>query len=567
MAEQLRLGDILVQQGLLSKEQLEQALAQQQTTHAKLGNTLIDMKLLEPEQVLEALAKQLKLPVFDLRGVEFDPAVIKLLPEGYARRFRALVLDEQEETLTVGVVDPLDLNAIDELKRVINRPIDLAIVREDDLLLTLDMVYRRTEEISGYAQELQAEISEAEAQVDLGELSANSTAADAPVIKLLQSIFEDAAQVSASDIHIEPGEHELRLRLRVDGVLQEQIMPEKAAAPALALRLKLIAGLNIAERRLPQDGRFHIKIRDKDFDVRLSTLPNQHGESIVMRLLDQADGILDLEVAGMPTEMLAQFRHMLKSPHGVILVTGPTGSGKTTTLYGALNELNQPDKKIITAEDPVEYRLPRLNQVQVNDKLDFSFARVLRSMLRQDPDIILVGEMRDQETANIAMKAALTGHLVLSTLHTNDAASSAFRLVDMGVPGYLVAATLRGVLAQRLVRRLCEGCRCPAEASEAEAHWLKEIIGQETQSWQLMTATGCQRCNDTGFKGRVGVFELLTVSDAMMTALRDNDATKFAEVVEREMAGRLLRHNALRLVEQGVTSVREALRIAGEGDD
>ncbi len=310
---------------------------------------------------------------------------------------------------------------------------------------------------------------------DLADLSAESESAEAPVVKLLQTLFEDAVQARSSDIHIEPDETVVRIRQRVDGVLQEQVMKEKRVNSALVLRLKLMAGLNISEKRIPQDGRFNIRVKGRSIDVRVSTMPVQYGESVVMRLLDQSQGMLNLDVTGMPETLLENFRRMIKKPHGMILVTGPTGSGKTTTLYGALTELNRPEVKIITAEDPVEYRLPRITQVQVNPKIGLEFANVLRAALRQDPDVILVGEMRDHETAEIGLRAAMTGHLVLSTLHTNDSISSAMRLIDMGAEPFLVASSLLGVVAQRLVRKVCENCREAYEPTSQEQVWLNAV--------------------------------------------------------------------------------------------
>lgn len=562
MATKIRLGDLLVQEGVITSAQLDEALEQQRTTGMKLGKALVSMGALTDTDMMEFLAKQLSLPIADPNQYNTSPEVTQLLSEGYARRFRALVLADQGEQLLVAMADPMDLVALDELERVLPKPVSLALVCEDDLLLTLDQVYRRTDEISAYAQELSDEVEEAEPVADLSSPDGQS---DAPVIKLLQSLFEDAVQIGASDIHIEPGEKNLRIRTRVDGILQEQVMDSKAIARAIIVRLKLMSNLNISETRLPQDGRFHIKVRDRIFDIRLSILPIQYGEAAVMRILDQTEGNLNLDKSGMPTEMLKKFRKMLASPHGVILVTGPTGSGKSTTLYGALNELNKAQTKIITVEDPVEYRLERVNQVQVNEKIGLNFSKVLRTTLRQDPDIIMVGEMRDHETAQIAIRAALTGHLVLSTLHTNDAASSAFRLVDMDVEGFLVAATLRGVLAQRLVRKVCHKCIQPAVLNDSDQSWLQELLGDEVDLSQFKQGKGCNACSQTGYRGRLGVFELLELDIEMMNALRQNDAAAFADRVSVVLKGKLLLHNALGIALEGKTTISEVVRVAGEG--
>ena len=464
--KKVRLGDLLVESKLISQAQLEHALSEQKKNGQKLGHVLIEGGYLTEDQMLEALSKQLKIPFVDLLHYKFNPEVIKLIPEIHARRFRAVALSADDIGILVGMSDPTNIFAYDELSRILKRPIKMAVVREIDLLKTLDTAYRKTDQISGFAEQLNEELTDGD--IDLGALLAEADVADAPVVKLLASLFEDAIQIKASDIHIEPDEKVLRIRQRVDGVLQEHTMDEVRIAPALVLRLKLMAGLDISEKRLPQDGRFSVKIKVHNIDVRLSTMPVQYGESIVMRLLDQTGGTLDLNLLGMPKPMLERFENLLHRPHGMILVTGPTGSGKTTTLYAALQTLNVPEKKIITVEDPVEYKLPRINQVQINSDIGLTFATVLRSALRQDPDIVLIGEMRDEETSEIALRAAMTGHLVLSTLHTNDAVSTVNRLMDMGIKSYLLASALHAILAQRLVRRVCESCAQVAELTDQQ---------------------------------------------------------------------------------------------------
>ena len=353
----------------------------------------------------------------------------------------------------------------------------------------------------------------------------------------------------------------LRIRQRVDGILQEHTLNQVKIASALVLRLKLMSGLDISEKRLPQDGRFNIKVRSHSIDVRLSTMPVQHGESVVMRLLDQSAGLLSLDETGMPVHILKRVRSIIKRPHGMVLVTGPTGSGKTTTLYGALSELNQQESKIITVEDPVEYRIGRINQVQINNKIGLSFASILRTALRQDPDIIMVGEMRDQETVDIGLRAALTGHLVLSTLHTNDAITSAMRLIDMGAPAYLVASSLRAIIAQRLVRRVCNDCRVPYLPDRQELSWLK-YLGEEITDAQFSKGQGCTACNHSGYKGRVGIFELLEMDDAMMDALRVNDTQGFAKAAKNSANFSPLSTMALNYAKQGVTSLDEVFKVA-----
>jgi MSHA biogenesis protein MshE len=563
--QKIRIGDLLVQNHVISEEQLMNGLKRQKETGQRLGRTLIDMGYLDEDQFLGFLSKQLDIPFVDLRRYNFDVNLVQLLPESYARRYRAIVLSEENNGLVVGMADPMDIFAFDELERILQRPIRQAVVRETELLNTLDLVYRRTEDIASFAEELDEELTDS--QFDLDSLSLDADDSEAPVVKLLQSIFEDAVQVRASDIHIEPDESVLRIRQRVDGILQEQVMKERRIAPALVLRLKLLAGLDISEKRLPQDGRFSLKVRERNIDVRLSTMPLEYGESVVMRLLDQTSGVKDLEAVGMPEAMLARFRRLIQMPHGLILVTGPTGSGKTTTLYGALQELNVVGKKIITVEDPVEYRLHRINQVQVNPKIELSFARVLRSALRQDPDILLVGEIRDQETAEIALRAAMTGHMVLSTLHTNDAVSSAMRLVDMGAEGFLAATALRAVVAQRLVRRLCDNCYVDHEPDTKDMAWIRSLLGEEAEGIKLKKAVGCHRCNNTGYRGRIGVFEMLIINSDLADALRRADSAEFVKIAKKSPGYQPLVVSALKDAAQGITSLEEVLRVAEQIDE
>ena len=393
------------------------------------------------------------------------------------------------------------------------------------------------------------------------------TAEEAPVVKLLQTIFEDAVQVRASDIHIEPQENKLHIRFRIDGVMHLQTKAELKIASALVLRLKLMSGLDISEKRLPQDGRFAVKVKQQTVDVRISTMPTQYGESVVMRLLIQNTSGFSLEKLGMPSEMLERFRKLIHRPSGMVLVTGPTGSGKTTTLYAALNELNSTSNKIITVEDPVEYRLPGINQVQVNEKIDLDFSRVLRSTLRQDPDIVLVGEMRDQETAQIGLRAAMTGHLVLSTLHTNDAISTPIRMIDMGAPRFMVAMSIVAVVAQRLVRLVCEGCSEPHTPEPIQHAWLQHELGKEVGQHHYVRGKGCSLCNGTGYLGRVGVYELLEMDNDLIDAANHHDLNHFIKLGRQRMAGNTLRKSAVDLVIQKRTTIAEAMRISNQLDE
>lgn len=558
----MRLGDLLVQEQIISDDQLQLALQQQRQTGRKLGTTLIDLGFISEVQLLQFLARQLDVPFFDLNNLTIDASAVTLLPEVQARRYRALAVNLSDNKVTVAMSDPADLSALDAIAALLSpREMVLAVAREGQLLEYFDRLYRRTREIESFAEQLHEEYQDAGFELGSSNLGAGDEG-EATVAKLLRSLFEDAVQVGASDIHIEPDEKVLRIRQRIDGVLHENILNEVRIAQALVLRLKLVAGLDISEKRLPQDGRFAMKVRGRDVDVRMSTMPVQYGESVVMRLLDQSSGILSLAETGMPPAILSRFRRQLKRPHGMILVTGPTGSGKTTTLYGALSELNQASHKIITVEDPVEYRLPRVNQVQVNPKIGLTFSQVLRSTLRQDPDILLVGEMRDNETVEIGLRGAITGHLVLTTLHTNDAVTSALRLIDMGAPGYLVASALRAVVAQRLVRRVCEHCACETAPDQGQATWLTMLSGEAPGQHLYRKGRGCQSCNFTGYSGRIGVYELLELDQPMMDALRRNDAEGFARAAREHEHYRPLALTALDYAREGITSVDEVLRLA-----
>jgi len=563
--KKIRLGDLLVESKTISEQQLMTALSEQKKSGRKLGAALIDLGYIEEDQLLKFLAKQLQIPFVDIRNYRFDQEVLRRLPEIYARRFKAVLLEDKGGECLVGMADPLDIFAYDDLSRILKKTIKQAVVRESDLMRTIDKVYRRTEEISSLAGELGEELSETD--IDLAELASSSDVSEAPVVRLLQTIFEDAVLAGASDIHIEPDESVLRIRQRIDGVLQEQVMNEKRVAPALVSRLKLMAGLNISEKRLPQDGRFNVRIKDKSIDVRVSTMPIVHGESVVMRLLDQSGDALSLDQVGMPDDILRRMRNNVHKPHGLVLVTGPTGSGKTTTLYAALSELNKPETKIITVEDPVEYRLPRVNQVQVNTKIGLTFAGVLRTALRQDPDVVLVGEMRDSETAEIGLRAAMTGHLVLSTLHTNDALSTANRLIDMGAEGYLVASSLRAILAQRLIRKICEDCSEPYQPDAQELAWLKNLLGDDYKSIEFRKGSGCPHCNNTGYRGRIGVFELLEIDESLADALRRSDSSGFAHAAAADPNYRKLALNALDYAREGRTTLDEVVRVSGELDE
>ncbi len=560
--KKIQMGKTLLENKLITQEQLDAAIHEQMGTGKKLGNILVEMGFIKEDIFLKTLSNQLNIPYVDLKYYSFNPEFVSLLPESYARRFHCLVLTKDEKGLMVGMTDPQDVLAYDEISQQLKQPIHLALICEEDLQKIIDVAYRHSAQISSLAETLSIQMQETE--YDIAQLTNSASSTETPVARLLQTVFEDAIQVNASDIHIEPGENMLRIRHRVDGILHEQVLKEKNVADALALRLKLMAHLNIAEKRIPQDGRFSIKIRDKNFDVRLSTLPTLFGESVVMRLLNQSADLLSLDKVGIPKDILIKLRKIITQPNGLLLMTGPTGSGKTTTLYGILNELNNEDTKIITVEDPVEYRLPRITQVQVQPKIDLTFASVLRASLRQDPDILMVGELRDHETAEIAIRAAMTGHFVFSTLHTNDATSSVVRLLDMGIEGYLIASVLRAIIAQRLVRRICRNCTTNYQITAQEEMWLLSVVGSMHAGMIFKQGAGCAYCHQTGFQGQVALFELLELNAALANALRMKDMLNFTRIVKNDINFQPLVLSGLELVTSGVTTLSEVMRIIGD---
>lgn len=564
--EKIRLGEILVRQNFMNPAQLEQALEEQRKTGRRLGRVIAEKGYASERQIAEAVAHQLNIPFLDLGQYELDVKQVHKLPEVQARRFRAILLEEKPNSFVIGMVDPSDVYAYDELVRLLKRDIEIVVVQESLLMQTIDRSYRLTEEISSLALELQEDL--AASNVDLASLMGVDLGIDdAPVVKLLQTIFEDAVQVRASDIHIEPQENKLLIRFRIDGVMHFQTQSDIKIVSALIMRLKIMAGLDISEKRLPQDGRFGFTVKGKAVDMRISTMPTQYGETVVMRLLIQNTAHFQLDNLGMPAHLLTSFRKMIHRPSGMVLVTGPTGSGKTTTLYSALSELNTPETKVITVEDPVEYRLPGIIQTQVNEKIELDFPRLLRSILRQDPDIVLVGEMRDEETAQTGLRAAMTGHLVLSTLHTNDASTAPVRLIDMGVPRFMVAMSLLGVLAQRLLRLICQHCAVEYQPTSAESAWLRQVMPVTDISPTFKHGRGCQHCNRTGYLGRVGLYEFLEMTNDLAMAANMQDTNVFIQKARERLKGKTLRDQSLQLAMQGKTSLDEIMRVDNQFEE
>lgn len=554
-----KIGELLLESGLINADHLSEALERQKSSKNKIGKILIELGHVDETALLNKLAEQLQVPFVELKHFDIKSELVQKLPEAIARRNKVILLSKIGNGFLVGMADPTNLIAFDEISRKVKGTLRPALVRESELLRIMDQAYRKTQELASFATELAGEMEVTVAEEEYGE-----DAASAPVSKMVDTIFEDALRSGASDIHIEPGRDVLRIRLRIDGQLQEQIMQEKNIAAALVLRIKLMAKLNISEKRLPQDGRFSMHVGKKKVDVRVSTMPVQYGESVVMRVLDQSDGVLSLAEIEMPENIKAIIQHQIARPHGMVLVTGPTGSGKTTTLYACLSELNKAESKVITVEDPIEYQLERINQVQIRSKIDLTFAKVLRACLRQDPDIIMVGEIRDEETATIALRAALTGHLVLSTLHTNDAVSAPVRLIDMGIEPFLVATAVRLVVAQRLVRRVCEQCAEEYTLTDKEKSLLKSLMGQEVKKGKFRKGYGCSECNKTGYKGRLGVYEVVEIDQKLADVLRRGKTQDFMEQARSRKEYVSLAQAVFGYASSGITSIDEVIRMAGE---
>jgi MSHA biogenesis protein MshE len=567
MVPKLRLGDMLVREKRITEEQLQQALARQKQTGRRLGAVLQDLDFVTDDVLARLLSSQLNLPFFEPALEKVDLKAARRLTELQVRKLRALPVGLVGDRVRVAVVDPTDWQSIDGLPRLLGATIEIEIIPETGLHALIDRIYSSSgsanESIEGLARQLSEELRSSEVEaVDFGALGLQAGAEDAPIVKLLQGLFDEAVRLRASDIHIEPMAANVAIRLRVDGHLRPHTEFELRLAPALASRLKLVAALDISERRLPQDGRFVVQVRNHTVDIRLSTLPGQFGESVVMRLLLKDPMLATLDKLGLPESGLHALKDALSNGAGLVLVTGPTGSGKTTTLYAALASLDAGSTKILTAEDPVEYRLPGITQVNINDRIGLGFGPVLRAALRQDPDALLIGEMRDQETVETCMRAAITGHLVLSTLHTNDAASAPARLIDMGAAPYMVGMALQTVIAQRLVRRNCNACIEPMQATAAQRAWLDVQLGAgKWDATGLKHGKGCPRCRNVGFDGRHGLYEVLAMNGEMVAALLRNDMSGFNAAARAAIGSNSLVAESARAAVRGITTVAEAMRI------
>jgi type IV pilus assembly protein PilB len=548
MAKKKRLGDLLIEVGLLTQEQLNQALNLQKSTKERLGDILISKGFITESQLIEVLEFQLGIPHVILSRIKIDRSVINIITESIAKRYLVLPIKKNGNKLTIAMADPLDYYAIDDLRMSTGFEIEPVIAAKDEIKQFIDRYYGLQESMDEVLESIPHE----------EELETQITNDDAPVVRLVNQILQQAVQLGASDIHFDPGAEWLAIRFRIDGVMRTEQKLPKYMQNVITARLKIMSNLNIAERRIPQDGRIQLEINYKQVDIRISTLPTVHGEKCVLRILDISNAIQDIDKLGMNKQNKELYRNMIHHAHGIVLITGPTGSGKTSTLYAALNELNTGNENIITIEDPVEYQIEGINQVQVNQAAGMTFAKGLRAILRQDPDIIMVGEIRDTETAEIAVRAALTGHLVLSTLHTNDAVSSLTRLIDMGIEPFLVTSCVVGIVAQRLVRRVCNECVEVYTPSDAEREFLKQ---HNRDQIRLTRGRGCGYCNQTGYKGRIAIHELIKMNDELRAMVverkTDDEIRRFA--IQQGM--RTLLMDGLDKVAQGYTTLSEVLRV------
>jgi general secretion pathway protein E len=559
------LGEILIREGSITRDQLQRGLARQREVGKRLGEALTDLGYVSDDEVVKALARQFALPHLSLASLSITPVPIhaRLSPK-YMREHKVFPVDVKDGVLTVAMTDPTDPYTLEDLRLSTGYAVSICLAKEREILEAIDQYYGEGQTsiekiVKGYSEEDGGTSSEEREDVD----HLRDLASEAPVIQLVNLLITRAVEARASDIHIEPFEDKLRIRYRVDGVLLDYESPPKRLQAAVISRVKIMAKMNIAERRLPQDGRIRLQILGKDLDLRVSSIPTLYGESVVMRILDRSTLLLTLEELGFPDDVRLQFQRLIRKPHGMILVTGPTGSGKTTTLYTALSEINSADKKIITIEDPVEYQLRGVNQIHVKPKIGLTFANGLRSIVRQDPDVIMVGEVRDAETADIAIHSALTGHLVFSTLHTNDAPGAITRLLDMGIENYLVSSVLVAVLAQRLVRVICPECREPYQLDVAAVRKMgikTDIDG----SLQVFRGKGCAACSFTGYHGRSGIYEFLVISEEIQRLILEKTDANMIRQKALALGMKTLWEDGWRKVEQGVTTLEDLLRVTKE---
>lgn len=556
--KKLRLGDVLVNSGVITEEELKKGLERQKNSGRKLGETLVDEGFATEENIAKALSSQLHYDMIDLQNVSIEEDVLSLVPASVLKKYKAIPFEyspDNMNVLRVAMSDPMDMTAMDDINIITNLQVEPVVATMRSVMLALDRYYGQAEVNSAleeYTREKESRIAE---QEDLYSEDVNNS----PIVQLIKTMIEQAVRQRASDIHIEPMERQVRIRYRIDGALYEKAVYSIQLLPAMAARVKIIGGMDIAEKRKPQDGRITQVVDRREYDIRASILPTVYGEKIVMRLTSKNALTREKSQLGLQPDELKKFDHILKNPHGILLVTGPTGSGKSTTLYTALSELNKEDVNIITVEDPVEANIDGINQVQVNPKADLTFATALRSILRQDPDIIMIGEIRDRETASIAVQASITGHLVVSTLHTNSAASTITRLTDMGIEPYLIADATIGVIAQRLVRRLCPECK---RAKKADREELEMLMLEPDADVTVYEPCGCPKCDGTGFRGRIGVYEIMEVTQSLKSIISKNGSAEEIKEKALEEGMHTLRMSATGYVLKGITSVQEMMRVS-----
>lgn len=560
-----RIGDILLDAGMITQEILDDALEKSKTAKKRLGEYLIDAGIISEGQLIDVLKLQLGIDYIDLTKASIPTSLATLVPKNLAKQFNVVPVKEQGDLLYLAMVDPLNFRAVEEIKSATKKRVIPMITTSNAIDRAIVMLYGN-EGVSRAIYEMQKNISE-EGPQQHDVIKADETSEQAaPAIKIVNSIIERAVAENASDIHVEPREKELVIRMRIDGVLHSILTIPSNMQSAVISRIKIMSNLDIAEKRIPQDGRANIRSKGKDVDLRVSTLPTEYGEKIVMRFLFKSDTLLSTEGIGLDGKNLEDYKALLKNANGVILISGPTGSGKSTTMYTMVNELNKEEVNLVTLEDPIEYNIDGVNQVQVNEKVGLTFAAGLRSILRQDPDIISVGEIRDGETAEIAMRAAITGHLVLSTIHTNSSVATLDRLQDVGIEPYLIASALKGVIAQRLVRKICPNCRVAYEPTKEELDDLG-ITNTEHKKIQFYKGEGCPECMHTGYKGRTAVFEILTLNGDIKNAFREKKSQKELEDIIMATGFKPMRYNALKFVLNGTTTAAEAVRVTHSTDD
>ncbi len=564
MSTNKRIGDLLVEKGLLTPAQLQAALEEQTKTGHRLGQILLQKSWISEEDLVEVIHGRLGIPKISLENIVIDPKIVELVPLAIAKKHNLIPVFRIGTTLTVAMSDPLDIIALDELKYITNLKVNRVVGTGEAINRAIEQYYSLRDTMAEVIKDIGEEDLASNSELAATISEAEGSSSEAPLIKLVNLLIVQAIKERSSDIHIEPEENKLRVRYRVNGILKEQNAPPRNLHASIVSRIKVMAQMDVSEKRIPQDGRFAVKVGSMDVDVRASTLPTIHGEKVVLRVLDRRNLVVGLPNLGFDDQTRKDFEVMIRKPEGLILITGPTGSGKTTTLYAALNEIKSLEKNIITIEDPVEYSIPLVNQVQINDKAGLSFASALRSILRQNPDIIMVGEIRDAETAQMAVRAALTGHLVLSTIHTNDAAGAVARLLDMGVEDYLVASCLLGVLAQRLVRTICPRCKTKEElpASVLDAFGT-ELRGRE----QLFkSGVGCEECGGTGYQGRVGIYELLKMTGRLREMILSNTSSAAIKQAAQSFGMRTMREQVIDKGLQGLTTYREIIRVTQQDE-